>query len=230
MSSAALHTSRPAIAYYRVSTARQGESGLGLEAQSATVANYALGAGLEVAEEFTEVESGRKANRPQLAEALATAKRMGAVLVIAKLDRLSRNVAFISTLMDSGVDLVACDNPNANRLTLHILAAVAEEEARAISVRTKAALAAAKARGVELGKNGKVQGPKLAKANKAAAQRFAEEQSAVVQELDGLTLKAMAEELNRQGIATPRGGRWHVTSAKRLRDRVRGLEVAQLAA
>jgi DNA invertase Pin-like site-specific DNA recombinase len=133
------------VSYLRVSTARQGASGLGLEAQRATVAAYV--APDSILREFVEVESGKRADRPQLAAAIAFARMTGARLVIAKLDRLARNVAFVANLMDSGVDFVACDMPEANRLTVHIMAAMAEAEARAISERTKAALAAKRARG-----------------------------------------------------------------------------------
>jgi DNA invertase Pin-like site-specific DNA recombinase len=135
--------------YFRVSTSKQGESGLGLEAQRETVERFIGNA--ERVGDFIEVESGKNSDRPKLKEAIALAKRTKAKLVIAKLDRLSRNVHFLSGLMESGVDFVAVDNPNANRLTLHILAAVAEDEARRISERTKAALGALKARGVPLG-------------------------------------------------------------------------------
>lgn len=138
------------VTYLRVSTERQGQSGLGLEAQRAAVAAHVLGRG-EVVAEFVEVESGKRADRPELARALAEAKRAGAVLLIAKLDRLARNVAFIANLLESGVEVTAADMPEANRFVLHIMAAVAEQEGRAISERTKAALAAAKARGVKLG-------------------------------------------------------------------------------
>src|SRR3954454_14694221 len=139
------------IAYYRVSTQAQGASGLGLEAQRAAVLAYLDGGSWHLAAEFVEVESGRKDDRPELAKALAACRRLGATLVIAKLDRLARRVSFVSALMDSGVEFVAVDFPTANRLTSHILAAVAEHEAAMISARTKAALAAAKARGVKLG-------------------------------------------------------------------------------
>ena len=139
------------VAYYRVSTDKQSRSGLGLEAQRAAVEAHVAGARGAVAAGFIEVESGRKKDRPQLAAALAAARAHRAVLVIAKLDRLARNVHFVSGLMESGVEFVAADMPTVNRLTVHILAAVAEEEARMISARTKAALAAAKARGVRLG-------------------------------------------------------------------------------
>ena len=139
------------IAYFRVSTKQQGASGLGLEAQKAAVENHAKANGLTILASYTEVESGKRADRPKLAAAIAHARRAKAKLIIAKLDRLARNVAFLSKLMDSGLDFLAVDNPNANRLTVHILAAVAEDEARRISERTKAALTAAKVRGTLLG-------------------------------------------------------------------------------
>lgn len=139
------------ISYLRVSTARQGASGLGLEAQRATVAAHVAAGGHTLVAEYVEVESGRKADRPQLAAALSACKLHRATLVIAKLDRLARNVAFIANLMDGGVDFLACDMPHANRLTLHLLAAIAEHEREMISQCTKAALQAAKARGKRLG-------------------------------------------------------------------------------
>jgi len=139
------------VAYYRVSTDKQGRSGLGLEAQRQAVVDFINGNGNQVIAEFTEVESGKRNDRPKLAEAMHRAKVTGATLVIAKLDRLARNVHFISGLMESRVDFVAVDFPQANRLTVHLLAAVAEHEREAISQRTKDALAAAKKRGVKLG-------------------------------------------------------------------------------
>jgi len=142
------------VPYYRVSTQRQGASGLGLEAQKFAVENFLNAHRGELLAEFTEVESGKRKTRPQLEAALAMCKREKAILVIAKRDRLARNLHFISGLMESGVDFVAVDNPTANRLTVQILAAVAEDEARRISERTKAALARAKERGTELGRNG----------------------------------------------------------------------------
>src|SRR6516162_8930543 len=168
------------IAYYRVSTKRQGESGLGLDGQKAAVEAYARQSGARILASYREVESGKLAERPELARALAHALRSKATLVVAKLDRLARNVAFLSALMRSGVDFVCCDNPHANKLTIHILAAVAEDEAERISARTKAALQAAKARGAKLGSarpghwNGRedkrVKG--LEKARKASAERI----------------------------------------------------------
>lgn len=139
------------VSYIRVSTARQGDSGLGLEAQRASVEAFARQHDGTIVASFVEVETGKRSDRPELAKALEAARKGRATLVIAKLDRLARNVLFIAQLMDSGVDFVACDQPFASRLTLHILAAVAEDEARRISERTKAALQAAKARGTRLG-------------------------------------------------------------------------------
>lgn len=206
------------VAYYRVSTSRQGESGLGLEAQRAAVVSYLNGGNWTVLAEFVEIESGKKAKRPQLAAAMAAAKKAKATLIVAKLDRLARNLHFLSGLMEGGVDFLAVDNPTANRLTVHILAAVAEDEGRRISDRTKAALAAAKARGTVLGKNG----TKLAATNKAAADEFAAKiKTKLFRSIAaGKTAGEIAEEFNAAGIATPRGGRWHVTSIRRLASRL----------
>src|SRR5687767_2981985 len=139
------------VAYYRVSTKRQGQSGLGLEGQQAAVEAFAKQHGAKIVASYTEVESGKRADRPALAQAIPHAKLAKATLVVAMLDRLARNVAFLSSLMESGCDFVAVDNPHANKLTIHILAAVAQDEAERISERTKAALKAAKRRGVKLG-------------------------------------------------------------------------------
>ena len=152
MSKKSTVSSAPAIAYYRVSTARQGASGLGLEAQRDTVTRYAAANGFAISGEHVEIETGTaKRRRPVLAKALAQCKQTGATLLIAKLDRLARNVFFVSGLMESGIPFVACDNPSVTPLTLHVLAAVAEQEAKAISTRTREALAAVKRRGVKLG-------------------------------------------------------------------------------
>ena len=198
------------VAYYRVSTDRQGRSGLGLDAQREAVARYLASVGGQLVGEHTEIETGKRNDRPELAKALAVCrKRRGARLVIAKLDRLSRNVAFIATMMDSNVEFVACDNPHATRLTLHILAAVAEHEREMISARTKAALAAAKARGKALGRYG---AETLAPAHKAAAQARAEELRPILTELAGRSTRTIAAELTARGIPTPRGGRWQAQS------------------
>ena len=154
------------VAYYRVSTQRQGESGLGLDAQRTVVQTFLSGRGGEVVGEFTETESGKKAsNRPQLQAAMDVCRKQRATLVIAKLDRLARNVHFISGLMESGVDFVAVDQPTKDRFMLHVQAAFAEEEARRISMRTKEALAAAKRRGTDIGATGRA----LAARHKAEA-------------------------------------------------------------
>lgn len=139
------------VAYYRVSTQRQGRSGLGLEAQEAAVREFASSEGAPIIASYTEIESGRNPDRPELRKAIGHALRSGSTLVVAKLDRLSRNLAFLAALMESRVEFAACDNANANKLTLHVLAAVAQDEAERISTRTRDALRAAKARGTKLG-------------------------------------------------------------------------------
>lgn len=207
------------VAYYRVSTDRQGRSGLGLDAQREAVRRYLASTGGTLGGEFVEVESGKRNNRPELQKALVACRRQKGRLIIAKLDRLSRNVAFIATMMDSGVEFVACDNPHATRLTLHILAAVAEHEREMIAARTKAALQAAKARGVRLGRNG---AERLAPAYKAAAVERARELGPILQELAGMSAREIAAELARRGVRTPRGGRWHPQTVMRLLERIAG--------
>jgi DNA invertase Pin-like site-specific DNA recombinase len=219
------------VAYYRVSTDKQGRSGLGLEAQRAAVEAHVAVARGAVAAEFIEVESGRKRDRPQLAAALAAARAHRAVLVIAKLDRLARNVHFVSGLMESGVEFVAADLPTVNRLTVHILAAVAEEEARMISARTKAALAAAKARGVRLGNpNLRAGDPGQARAANAAKTSRAQARVADVLPLieqarraGAETLQQLADALAARGVPTPsgRGARWHPVQVARIMGRYR---------
>ena len=202
------------VAYLRVSTARQGQSGLGLEAQRSAVASFIAGRG-ELAAEFVEVESGRKNDRPQLAAALDLCRRKRAVLVIAKLDRLARSVAFISNLMESSVEFVAVDMPYANRLTLHILAAVAEHEREMISQRTRAALAAAKARGTCLG-NPRIESAKASAAASQQAIKFRSGAAPLVRSLQagGRTLQAVADELNARGVKTARGGQWYPSTVR----------------
>jgi len=199
-----------AIAYYRVSTARQGQSGLGLEAQRASVENYCRAQGLRIASEYTEVESGKNSARPEIAKAIEAAKDNAAVLVIAKLDRLARNVAFISKLMEAKVKFVAVDMPEANELVVHIMAAMAEHEARAISQRTRAALAAAKRRGVILGKPENLTPEAAAKGRAviAAAAREAYRPIAGYVSLlrqNGESLRAIADTLNGSGHKTRTG-------------------------
>jgi DNA invertase Pin-like site-specific DNA recombinase len=201
------------VAYYRVSTDRQGRSGLGLEAQRAAIRGY-LGQATPSAE-FTEIETGKRNDRPELERALALCRKRKARLVIAKLDRLSRNLAFIAALMDSGVEFVAVDNPHATRLTLHILAAVAEHEREMIAERTKAALKAAKARGVRLGRNG---ADRLAPAYRAQALERACQLFPVLAELKqaGMSARQMAAELTVRGILTATGARWHAQTVLRI--------------
>lgn len=216
------------IAYYRVSTARQGRSGLGLEAQRAAVLGHLNGGAWTLLEEFTEVESGKRSDRPQLAAALAACRLHRATLVIAKLDRLARNVAFVSTLMESGIEFTAADFPQANRLTVHILAAVAEHEAKAISDRTKSALAAAKARGVTLGgyrgRSGTSADLERARAVRtAAANQRAADLTGTITALRnaGVTSQgAIAEGLNARGITAPRGGAWSAVQVRRVLERL----------
>lgn len=215
------------VAYFRVSTAQQGRSGLGIEAQKAAV-NAFLKPADRIVATFTEVESGKTAARPQLTAALAAARAHKAVLLIAKLDRLSRNVAFIATLLESDVRLVACDMPEADRSWLQMAAVWAEREARLISDRTRAALAAAKARGVVLGGwKGHAMSPLVTAAGQAAVRAQAQERASslapIVADLraKGMhTATAIADALNDLGIPTPRDGRWHPASAARLLHRL----------
>jgi DNA invertase Pin-like site-specific DNA recombinase len=215
------------VAYERVSTARQGKSGLGLEAQRKAIDDYAATKGGTILARFTEVESGRKNDRPELEKALQLARITGATLVIAKLDRLSRNAAFLLTLRDAGVSFVACDMPEANDLTVGIMALVAQQEREAISRRTKEALAAAKARGVRLGNpNGAAALRRIGEDGKALratvtanADTFAKSLAPVLAEIRAeghATLRAIAAELNNRGIRTRRGGRWQVSNVRNL--------------
>lgn len=215
------------VAYHRVSTARQGASRLGLEAQQKAISDFARNRKADVVGSFTEVESGKNNDRPELTKALHLAKVTGATLLIAKLDRLSRNAAFLLTLRDSGVRFVAADMPDANDLTVGIMALVAQQEREAISKRTREALAAAKARGVRLGNpNGAAALRRSGKGNragveaiKAKADQHASNLGPVVEELrlHGKTsLGAIADALNEKGMLTPRGGRWHRSSVKNL--------------
>ncbi len=219
------------ISYLRVSTARQGASGLGLEAQRAAVAGFTAAGGHALVAEFVEIESGSKSSRPQLAAALATCRLHRATLVIAKLDRLARNVAFIANLMDGGVEFVACDLPHANRLTLHLLAAIAEHEREMISQRTKAALQAVKARGVRLGNpNGAaalLSGCRAAAGASVAARRAraAQHAAAVAPTLielskRGLSCSEAARVMNARGVPSPAGGTWYAEQVRRSMQRL----------
>ena len=215
------------VAYYRVSTKRQGRSGLGLDAQRQAVTDYLNGGKRSLLREFVEVESGKLNTRPQLEQALHLCKITGATLVIAKLDRLSRNAAFLLTLRDSGVQFVAADMPDANALTVGILALIAQHEREAISRRTREALAAAKRRGIRLGNpNGARPLRRARKGNHAAlaaisrkADAHAAQLRPVIQDLRAKgvgTLAGIAAALNTGGMRTPRGATWHPSSVRNL--------------
>jgi DNA invertase Pin-like site-specific DNA recombinase len=211
------------VAYYRVSTPKQGVSGLGLEAQQRAVAAYLETHGGELVAAYTEVETGTRKgnNRPQLAAALAATKRQKAKLIIAKLDRLARNVHFISGLMESGVDFLALDVPSANRMVMHILAAVAEEEARMISTRTTEALAAAKARGVKMGNPANLDHEARLRGAAATASKARKAYAAVLPEVkrlrgDGAGYRAIAQRLNEAGHVTMTGLPFNHMTVKRL--------------
>jgi DNA invertase Pin-like site-specific DNA recombinase len=209
------------ISYCRVSTNKQAASGLGLEAEQAAVAAYAQSNAAAITSEFVEVETGKRADRPELARAIAACRRQRATLVIAKLDRLARNVAFVANLMEAKVPFVACDNPNATPLTIHILSAVAEDEAKRISQRTKDALARAKARGTVLGKPANLTRSARRRgtaANVEAAQRHAIQAQPLARKLRqaGETLSSIANHLTDGGILTRTGKAWSATSVMRL--------------
>jgi DNA invertase Pin-like site-specific DNA recombinase len=213
------------VSYLRVSTDKQGRSGLGLEAQRAAVAGYLDGGRWELVAEHVEIETGKRADRPVLAQALAACRLHRAVLVLAKLDRLARDAHFLLGLQKAGVEFVACDMPTANRLTIGIMALVAEEEARAISARTKAALAAAKARGVRLGGNPENLTNRAAGNARSGAVRAAKADARAAEILpviDGIraagvtSALGIARALNGRGIPAARGGRWTATQVQRI--------------
>jgi DNA invertase Pin-like site-specific DNA recombinase len=218
------------VAYERVSTARQGKSGLGLEAQRKAIDDYAQTKGGTILARFTEVESGRKNDRPELEKALQLARITGATLVIAKLDRLSRNAAFLLTLRDAGVSFVACDMPEANDLTVGIMALVAQQEREAISRRTKEALAAAKARGVKLGnpngaaalrRAGKGKAPRcgrpsLPTPDAPSPKRWRPSSTRSAQRARTRSGLSPPSSMPAAFATTPRGGRWHVSNVRNL--------------
>lgn len=213
------------VSYYRVSTVGQGRSGLGLEAQRESVRRFLASQSAMVVSEFVEVESGRKDDRPKLIQALELCRQTKCTLLIAKLDRLARSVSFVANLMDGNVDFVAADMPGAGRFMLHIMAAVAEHERQIIGERTKAALAAAKARGIKLGKNGMV----LAAKHKANAETFAIETGpfiALARQAGASTTREIAEFMNSREIAPRQNGRWHAASVARVLRRLDKLDAA----
>jgi DNA invertase Pin-like site-specific DNA recombinase len=210
------------VGYYRVSTQQQGQSGLGLAAQREAVLRRLKGGNLELLAEFTEVETGKGANaldrRPQLKAALELCKKRKATLVIAKLDRLARNVHFVSGLIESGVDFIAADMPQANKAMIQMHAVMSEWERDQISARTRAALQAAKARGVALGKAGPANLKPCLERRQAEAKAFAENLRPVFEGLKGLSRRGMAERLNAMGLKTPRSAAWtHVQVGRALR-------------
>jgi DNA invertase Pin-like site-specific DNA recombinase len=216
------------VSYVRVSTARQGASGLGLEAQQDAVARFLNGSAWELVAEFREVETGKGsdalAKRPQLRAALEACRKLGATLVIAKLDRLARNVHFVSGLMESKVKFVACDMPDANELTIHMIAAFAEHEAKRISQRTKEALAVAKARGAQLGQAGATNLRPNVEQRQAAANSFAEKLRPIFAGMlaEKLSQRGMVERLNVVGIPTPTGkvSKWKLSQVQRILGRL----------
>jgi len=212
------------VSYLRVSTVRQGRSGLGLEAQRKAVEDYLNGGNWKLEKEFVEVESGKKADRPKLEKAFQFCRLIGAKLVIAKLDRLSRDAHFLLGLEKAGVDFVAADMPQANRLTIGIMAVMAEHERRMISERTKAALAAAKRRGVKLGGD---RGARLTAKQRAAgraalqaqARSRAQDLEPIIKELQATgaeSLWAIAAGLDQRGVPAARGGTWSATQVARV--------------
>lgn len=209
------------ISYIRVSTDKQGESRLGLQAQQQAVQTYLESTAGRLIGEYVEVESGEKSKRRELEKALRQCKKEKAILVIAKLDRLARRVHFISGLMDSGVEFRAADMPHADRFMLHVYAAMAEEEGRRISLRTQDALRAAKKRGTVLGKAGK----QLAARNKHDANEFAKLIGPRIEELFqlGLSTRQVCQRLNSDKLPSYRGGTWHPTTVHRLRQRYTSL-------
>lgn len=211
------------VAYYRVSTDKQGRSGLGLDAQRHAVKSYLDQVGGHLVEEYTETESGKRNARPQLAAALKRCRKEKATLILATLDRLARKVAFVASLMESKTPFVLADMPQAGPFEIHIRAAMAEEEGRKISERTRRALAVAKMRGTKLGN------PQLDQLNSKsmkAADVFALSMASTIAELRGQgysTYEALKDELNRRGVPTARGGKWHEPTVQRLENRLRRL-------
>ncbi|XVJ46299.1 recombinase family protein [Pseudomonas sp. UBT] len=221
------------VSYLRVSTQKQGASGLGLDAQRNAVERFVGGAGGTLIAEYQEVETGKGSDalvkRPTLKAALEFCRRRCAILVIAKLDRLARNVHFVSGLMESRAKFLACDMPEANELTIHIMAAFAEHEAKRISQRTKEALVAAKARGVVLGAAGAANLKPNMELRQQTATAFVERLRPLFDGMAvrGLSQRAMVAELNMIGIPTPKGGQWGLTQIQRTITRLRS-EVGRL--
>jgi DNA invertase Pin-like site-specific DNA recombinase len=229
------------VAYYRVSTAKQGRSGLGLDAQRDAVRAFLNGGNWALLSEHTEVESGKRDDRPEMANALTACRLTGATLIIAKLDRLSRDAAFLLGLEKSGVEFIAADMPNANRLTVRLMAVIAQEEREMISARTKAALAAAKARGVRLGgrratlRDGRpnahvVDNRMGTEARQRRADAFAARVGPMVAEMRqaGRSLRQIAAEMALRGVKTANGGQWSADAVRAVLQRLPQCERAWL--
>lgn len=216
------------VSYLRVSTDRQGALGLGIDAQRSAIQRYVDLCGGSVLSELIEVESGKRADRPVLEQAMTLCKRSGATLLVAKLDRLSRTVSFLSRLIETGVDFIAVDNPHANKLMVHVIAAFAEHERDMIAARTRAALASAKERGVKLGN------PRLEEARPNAhlaivrnADQYCRNVAPVIQQIrsSGInSLQGIANALEARGIKTARGGSWHSGTVYNVERRFQALE------
>jgi DNA invertase Pin-like site-specific DNA recombinase len=208
------------VAYYRVSTEKQGRSGLGLEAQEYAVKTYVASVNGELAMEYKEIESGKKSKRKELLEAIAFCKKNKCKLIIAKLDRLSRDIEFIAKLQKSNLDFICADMPSANRLTINLMSVMAQHEREMISKRTREGLAAAKARGVKLGNKGNLK--KGRKIQMAAADEFANTIWEIVEPMisSGMSQQEIADRLNRNGVKTARDGRWSRNQLYRIIQRV----------
>ncbi len=210
------------MAYYRVSTQKQGLSGLGLEAQEYAVLNHLKNTNSELMAAFTEIETGKGANalekRPQLRKAIELCRKLGACLIIAKLDRLARNVHFVSGLLETGCDFIAADMPQANKVMIQMHAVMSEWERDQISSRTKAALQAAKLRGVKLGKAGMNNLKNNLAERKSASIAFSDKLKGQIEgfKLRGITQRAMVNELNQLGITTMCGGKWSLIQLQRV--------------
>ncbi|MDO9141934.1 MAG: recombinase family protein [Methylobacter sp.] len=210
------------VAYYRVSTQKQGQSGLGLDAQEQAVMNYLNGGVWELIEGFVEIETGKGSDaldrRPQLKAAMGTCKQHKATLIIAKLDRLARNNHFIAGLLESGIDFICADMPQANKVMLQMYSVMAEWERDQISTRTKAALQAAKARGVILGATGMANLKPNIEVRQQAADAFAIKLKAIIASMKvrGLTQRSMCAELNQLGVKTAKGGEWSLIQLQRV--------------
>lgn len=211
-----------AIAYYRVSTKHQKQSGLGLEVQENSVRDYAITNSIELVKEYVEIESGRNNKRPILRQALTECEKEKAVLLIAKLDRLSRSISFLAALMETKAEFIALDMPHADKFFIHVMGAVAQYQAEESAKRTKAALKAAKERGTELGKNGKYV---LSQRNRKAADDFAITMHPVIERLKSKgfkTVRQISKELNRRRIPTFYGTthKWHLNTVHQILNRI----------